>query len=530
MALWMACASMSSRLAAADTVYTTFGGGDGYDALNGAQLEGPASGFPQAVAEQFLAPGNYYLDAVEVPLSPLTSQVDLRIELYSDLAGSPGTLLASNPLTVSQTGIVRTEFDGSVLLSQGSRYWIGVLPAQADQLIWHDSLSAEYSQQALTEDDGASWLTYSSDPFPGAAYRIEGTPLDSPSKLLVNPAAAWRYFPGRAEPSGGTAWTTATFDDTSWSFDFDGFGYDADPATAAGLLSQVQTPLLGMQDNGINDNAYSTLYLRREFMVEAPAVLASLILSLDYDDSFIAYINGVEVTRSNFGLRGVPEPFDGVGAEHESSNGEAGVKLEQFVIDLVDDFPDLLTPGARNVLAIQGLNASLDDDDFLLAQISLGATTLADLLTGDFNRNGIYDCEDIDALVANIAGGSYAANFDLSGDRHVDLRDLDLWRAEAGLVVSPSGGPIPMGDANLDGSVDASDLGAWADHRFSSIASWCSGDFNADGAVDVRDFGFWNSNKGVAKAIAIGIPEPQGLLMLLGAGVAGLLLRRGHRD
>ncbi len=44
------------------------------------------------------------------------------------------------------------------------------------------------------------------------------------------------------------------------------------------------------------------------------------------------------------------------------------------------------------------------------------------------------------------------------------------------------------GDANLDGSVDASDFNVWNSNRFRPDAGWCSGDFTSDGAVDVGDF------------------------------------------
>lgn len=50
---------------------------------------------------------------------------------------------------------------------------------------------------------------------------------------------------------------------------------------------------------------------------------------------------------------------------------------------------------------------------------------------GDFNDDNVYDCQDIDAMVAEIAAGTNRAMFDLSGDGLVDLVDRDLWLAEA---------------------------------------------------------------------------------------------------
>jgi hypothetical protein len=47
------------------------------------------------------------------------------------------------------------------------------------------------------------------------------------------------------------------------------------------------------------------------------------------------------------------------------------------------------------------------------------------------------------------------------------------------------------GDANLDGVVDAVDLGNLALHWTSSDAFWFDGDFTYDGNVDVADPSSW---------------------------------------
>ncbi len=124
-------------------------------------------------------------------------------------------------------------------------------------------------------------------------------------------------------------------------------------------------------------------------------------------------------------------------------------------------------------------------------------------IDGDFNDDGMYDCSDINALVAEIAGGTNQANYDLTGDTLVDLADRDAWLTEAGSVNLPSGNPYLLGDANLDGAVDGSDFGIWNSSKFTSVAAWCSGDFTADGVVDGSDFGAWNSNKFTSSARAL---------------------------
>ena len=115
--------------------------------------------------------------------------------------------------------------------------------------------------------------------------------------------------------------------------------------------------------------------------------------------------------------------------------------------------------------------------------------------TCDFDGNGICDCADVDALVADIASGSNTSSFDLTGDGVVDTDDLDSWLAQAGASNLPTGDAYLPGDANLDGFVDLSDFNLWNDNKFTQLAAWCSGDFNADGAIDTTDFNIWNVNK-----------------------------------
>ena len=135
---------------------------------------------------------------------------------------------------------------------------------------------------------------------------------------------------------------------------------------------------------------------------------------------------------------------------------------------------------------------------------------------GDFNDDGMYDCEDINSLVVDIAAGNNTASFDLTGDGNVDLDDRDAWLAEAGENNLGPGRSYLLGDANLDGGVDGSDFGDWNSNKFSSTAAWCLGDFNADGGIDGSDFGIWNVNKFTSAAATAAVPEPTAWLLLVG--------------
>jgi len=108
-----------------------------------------------------------------------------------------------------------------------------------------------------------------------------------------------------------------------------------------------------------------------------------------------------------------------------------------------------------------------------------------------------------------------------------------------------------LGDTNLDGKVDVTDLGNLASsYGAGSGAQWVQGDTNYDGKVDVTDLGNLASNYGgqlasgpsagaaamvagslasvAAGANGAAVPEPASL-GLIGVGAIALLGRRNRR-
>jgi len=111
-----------------------------------------------------------------------------------------------------------------------------------------------------------------------------------------------------------------------------------------------------LQDDMLGFNA--SLWSRIEFdVVEDTSLFNTLKLRMKYDDGFVAYLNGVEVTRDNF--TGTPS-WDSVA----NSNRQDNLALQFVDFDISDHISDLRQ--GLNVLAIHGLNDDVDDPNFLL--------------------------------------------------------------------------------------------------------------------------------------------------------------------
>lgn len=119
------------------------------------------------------------------------------------------------------------------------------------------------------------------------------------------------------------------------------------------LANQFRTDVGSMMTN-----ANATAYLRIPFTITDAAAIRTLVLRLKYDDGITAYINGNLVASRN-----APEPLLWNSAATASRIDADAGQFEEF--DLTAAVVDLLRTG-NNVLAIQGLNSSISDLDFLI--------------------------------------------------------------------------------------------------------------------------------------------------------------------
>lgn len=207
------------------------------------------------------------------------------------------------------------------------------------------------------------------------------------------------YIDGNLAASGGTA--TANYGASAAGFNIGGEGiFDATANWFDGEMDevaifdkaltaeQIQSVVAGTGNNPneanlssliatdietamLNQN--SSFYLRTEFDVPDPSRLAELKLNLNFDDGFVAFINGLEVARANApGDEEDPVPYNAAatmtGSDVEALRGET--------ID-ISDSRDALTVG-RNVLAVQVLNAAVDDPDVVFGAGLSGAIASVD--------------------------------------------------------------------------------------------------------------------------------------------------------
>jgi len=150
--------------------------------------------------------------------------------------------------------------------------------------------------------------------------------------------AEWRYLAGK-NPKGGAEWTKKDYDDSDWEVGEAGFGYaDNDDRT---VLSDMQ-------------GKYSVVYIRHDFEIEQADYVADIGLMINFDDAFVAYLNGKEVAR--VGVKGSGKDAKEI-KQHDATGRYAYYPLKDFEKYLKD---------GTNVLAIEGHNASPNSHDFTL--------------------------------------------------------------------------------------------------------------------------------------------------------------------
>ncbi|MBU0765351.1 MAG: CotH kinase family protein [Bacteroidetes bacterium] len=160
-------------------------------------------------------------------------------------------------------------------------------------------------------------------------------------ETVVYAEDTWKYLKPQAPVD--PAWTQVGFDDADWESGQGGFGYgDGD-------------------DNTYIAPPFASIFIRKTFTVTDTSVIASAVFNMDYDDGFIAYINGVEIVRSNVGVTGTPSAYDEPAYEEHEALMYRGERPEEWKFT-EEQVKSVLVNGT-NVLAIQVHNVDLGSSD-----------------------------------------------------------------------------------------------------------------------------------------------------------------------
>ena len=226
----------------------------------------------------------------------------------------------------------------------------------------------------------------------GCVSLVLAGPTLSQESVLVEVGDTWRILKGTVAPP--VDWTSPVFSDLSWIEGASGIGYaDGDDATV----------LDDMEDG------YAAFFARRAFTATGIGSLTNLVLQIDYDDGFVAYLNGTEIARRGLGTAGSVVAFDQLADPGREAGPDEYIDASAGLASLVE---------GTNVLAIELHNTELDSSDAsliprLIGNGSLPPTGLACARTVDgpvdldWTNSQVYDSIEIvrnGAVVATLAG------------------------------------------------------------------------------------------------------------------------------
>ena len=160
-------------------------------------------------------------------------------------------------------------------------------------------------------------------------------------EALVLADQIWKYWNGSSPPTNYNDWNQLGYNDQSWNSGQGGIGY-------------------GDNDDNTTIAATPSILIRKEFQIVDIQDITHLLFHADYDDGFIAYLNGVEIMRSDNFASATPAYNEFTTVDKEAVLYSGGIPESQlFDTEAVQD---LLLSGT-NVLAVRVHNASANSSD-----------------------------------------------------------------------------------------------------------------------------------------------------------------------
>jgi hypothetical protein len=185
--------------------------------------------------------------------------------------------------------------------------------------------------------------------------------------VLVQQNHVMKYLANNADPALGITWVAEVFDDSSWTSGTYGVGYELGQGGVTNLVNTT-----------VPTDTFS-VYTRTTFNIADTAQVMNLIIGADYDDAWVAWINGVEVFRSpEMPPTGDPAWNTDATPAHESSNG-ATPEYRPLTDISAGGIPAL--HNGVNVLAVGVWNSAAPNssDMILVPKLSMNRVNLANM-------------------------------------------------------------------------------------------------------------------------------------------------------
>ncbi len=156
---------------------------------------------------------------------------------------------------------------------------------------------------------------------------------------IVGDGSLCRYVTPNSQVD--TDWTSLNFDDTSWQIGPLSIGYGDN------------------DDNTVASNAAS-VFIRRQFEIDSFDNVKYLAFHMDYDDGFIAYVNGHEIARS-LNMTHVMGDYNDLAETDNEAVIYSGGEPDEYIFD--HEFMTQYLFEGNNVLSVQVHNASANFTD-----------------------------------------------------------------------------------------------------------------------------------------------------------------------
>ncbi len=224
------------------------------------------------------------------------------------------------------------------------------------------------------------------------------------AETVVSLGATWRHAEGPSEPAG---WRALGYIDSTWA---------QGPAVLGYGESYIVTTL-GYGSS--SSSKWITSYFRKSFTLADTATITGAVLSANYDDGFVAYLNGVEVARR--GIAAGPVVWGTLATLHEGGAAEL--------------VPLALTGAAlrlgTNVLAVEvhqnaGTSSDLVWDGALTLERGVLVPTRGPYLQSPTPTSLVVRWRTSAAGVGRVSFGTAPGNWSASADEAISTTEHEL--------------------------------------------------------------------------------------------------------